>query len=119
MSKLCDAANCARVALDKVVCDAVAVSALDFYAQVVQFIKDNTGLDVAVIFQAIAALAVLCWVQEWLLEIIRFLCRVPRFIKNLFCGKINLCILNCNKSKSCSKSSSSSSSSSSTSSFDY
>lgn len=121
MSNLCAAADCAKNALNKVVCEAVAVAALDFYAQVVEFIKQQTGVDPLIVFQAIAALAVLCWIQEWILELINLIAKVPRFIKNLFCGKLDLCLLNCGPKPRPEHSSSTttSRSSSTSSSFDY
>lgn len=122
MSNLCAAADCAKNALNKVVCEAVAVAALDFYAQVVEFIKQQTGVDPLIVFQAIAALAVLCWIQEWILELIDLVTIFPRFIKNLFCGKLDLCLLNCGpkpRPEPKHSSTSSSRSSSTSSSFDY
>ena len=99
MSKICRAVSCVREVLDKSVCDAVAGAALDFYAQVIEFIKTNVGFDITVLFKVLAVLALVCWIQEWLLELVKFALGIPRFIKNLFCGKFSLCLFdNCNAS---------------------
>lgn len=100
MPNLCNAAACAKLALDKIVCEAVSSSALDFYTQVVEFLRNTLCIDLTMFFQLIAMLAVICWVQNWLIEIIHFVCRIPRVLKNLFCGKFNLCLLDCDNSKS-------------------
>ena len=99
MPNLCNAATCAKLALDKVVCEAVAAAALNFYAQIVDFLRNTLCFDFAIFFKVIAFLAVVCWVQNWLLEIIKFICNIPRVIKNLFCGKFNLCVLDCDRSE--------------------
>ena len=98
MSNLCNVATCAKVVLDKVVCDAVASASLNFYAQIVDFLRNTLCIDITIFFQVIAILAVICWIQTWLLEIIQFLCKIPTVIKNLFCGKFNLCLLDCDAS---------------------
>lgn len=115
MSNLCNAATCAKLALDKVVCDAVASAVLNFYAQIVDFLRNTVNIDFSLFFKVIALLAVICWIQKWLLEIIKFICKIPKILKKFFCGKFNLCLLDCNsdsdsdtKTKSKSKSSSSS-----------
>ena len=105
MPNLCNAATCAKLALDKVVCEAVAAAALNFYAQIVDFLRNTLCFDFAIFFKVIAFLAVVCWVQNWLLEIIKFICNIPRVIKNLFCGKFNLCLLDCDNSRSSRRSS--------------
>jgi hypothetical protein len=98
MSNLCNAAACAKIALDKVVCDAVASAALDFYAKAVEFLRSHLCIDLNVFFQLIAVLAVICWIQNWLLEIIKFVCKIPKVIKELFCGNFNFCLLDCDES---------------------
>jgi hypothetical protein len=95
MPNLCNAATCAKLALDKVICDAVATAALNFYTQIVSFLRDTICLDLTMFFQVIALLAVICWIQNWLIEVVKFICHIPRVIKNLFCGKFNLCLLDC------------------------
>lgn len=100
MPNLCNAATCAKFALNKAVCDAVASAALNFYSQIVEFIRNTLCFDISILFQVIAVLAVICWVQEWLLEIIKFICKIPKIIKNLFCGKFNLCLLDCDSEHS-------------------
>lgn len=100
MSNLCNAASCAKVALDKIVCDAIASSALDYYAQVVELLRSTVGIDITAFFQLVAFLAVLCWVQKWLVEIFNLVCRLPKVIKNIFCGKFNICLLECDDEKS-------------------
>lgn len=100
MTNLCIAATCAKVALDKIVCDAIATSALDYYAQVVELLRSTVGIDINTFFQLVAFLAVLCWVQKWFVEIIALVCRLPKVIKNIFCGKFNLCLLECDGEES-------------------
>ncbi len=95
MSKLCNAAACAKDALDKVVCDAVAASALQFYARAVEFLRNTLCVDITKFFQLIALLAVVCWIQQWLQEIIAFICNIPTVIRNLFSGNFSLCLLPC------------------------
>jgi hypothetical protein len=99
MPNLCNAAACAKLALDKVVCDAVSNAALNFYTQVVEFLRNTLCIDLTVFFQLIAMLAVICWIQNWLIEIIHFICRIPKVLKNLFCGNFNLCLLDCDGSE--------------------
>ena len=99
MPNLCNAATCAKLALDKVVCEAVAAAALNFYAQIVDFLRNTLCFDFSIFFQIVAFLAVICWVQNWLSEIINFICKIPTVIKNLFCGKFNLCLLDCDRSE--------------------
>ena len=95
---VCDTATYAKTALNKAVLDVVATSAIEFYADVVKFIRKYTGFDITLFLKIIAIMTVLCWFQSWLLEFINFICRIPKFIKNLFSGKVSLCFLNC-KSK--------------------
>ena len=92
MSPICVAADCAKVVLDKLVCEAVAASTLSFFAKIVDYLKNTLCFDINVLFEAIAILAVLCWIQSWVTEIIRFLLKIPKIIKNLFCGKFSLCL---------------------------
>lgn len=104
--KICQLASCATSALDKSVCAVVSVAALEQYANIVNLIKQYTSIDVNEFFGYIALLAVLCWVSQWLEEIINFMCKtIPKFVKNLLCGKFSLCLLNCDKSSESSKSS--------------
>ena len=100
MSNLCNAAACAKNALDKVVCEAVSSATLNIYAQIVDFFRNTLSIDFTLLFQLIALLSVICWIQTWLVEIINLICKIPKFIKHLLCGKINFCLLNCNETKS-------------------
>jgi len=110
-NKICQLANCATNALDKSVCSIVSVAALEQYNCVVEYIKKFTCIDINEFFGYIALLVLLCWVSQWLAEIINFICRtIPKFFKNLLNCKFSLCLLDCDKK--CHKSSSSSSSSS-------
>lgn len=94
--KICALASCATNAIDKAVCAIVSASALEQYAQLVEFIKTNTCFDINRFFSLIALLALLCWLSDWLHEIVRFVCHtIPKFFKNLFCGKVSLCLLDC------------------------
>lgn len=104
MSNLCNAAACAKVALDKVVCEAVTASALDFYVKIVEFLRNTICFDLTLFFQLIALLVIICWIQNWFIEIMHFICKIPKVLKNLFCGKFNLCLLNCEGSESSCKS---------------
>lgn len=107
--KICSLANIATKALDKSVASIVSVAALEQYTAVVEFINCKIGINVNDFFAYIALLAVLCWVGQWLEEIINFICKtVPKFFKNLMCGKLSLCLLDCDKSCKSSKSSKSS-----------
>jgi hypothetical protein len=114
-NKICQLASCATNALDKSVCAIVSVAALEQYNCVVEYIKNITCIDINEFFGYIALLALLCWVSQWLAEIFNFMCKtIPKFMKNLFCGKFSLCLLDCDKkcdkssksSKSCKSSSS-------------
>lgn len=111
-NKICQLARCATNALDKSVCAVVSVAALEQYSYVVGLIKQFTCIDINKFFGYIALLALLCWVSQWLADIINFICKtIPKFFKNLFCGKLSLCLLDCDKkchksSKSCKSSSS-------------
>lgn len=98
MSNLCNVASCAKLALDKVVCDAVSSAILNFYSQIIEFLRNTLCFDITIFFQVIAVLALICWIQSWLLEIIKFICRIPKIIKKLFCGNFNLCVLDCESS---------------------
>jgi hypothetical protein len=99
--KICALASCATHAIDKAVCAVVSASALEQYAQLVEFIKNATCFDINRFFALIALLALLCWLSDWLYEIIHFVCHtIPRFFKNLLCGKVSLCLLNCENSHS-------------------
>ena len=103
--QICKLAGCATRALDKSVCAVVQVAALEQYAKITKLIKVHTCFDVNEFFGLIALLAVLCWVGDLIKEIIHFVTKtVPRFFKNLLCGKISLCVLKCDKSESESKS---------------
>jgi hypothetical protein len=97
--KICALASCATNAIDKAVCAVVSASALEQYAQLVEFIKNTTCFDINRFFALIALLALLCWLSDWLYEIIHFVCHtIPRFFKNLLCGKVSLCLLDCESS---------------------
>lgn len=105
MSNLCNVSVCAKNALDKMVCDVVSSCALDFYACIIEFMRNTCYVDLNLFFKVIALLSVMCWIQVWLMEMIKFVCKIPKFIKKIFCGKFNFCFLNCDsKSKSESKS---------------
>jgi hypothetical protein len=104
--KICKLASCATKALDDSVCAVVSVAALEQYAIIVDLVKQYTCIDINEFFTYIALLAVLCWVSQWLNEIIHFLCKtIPKFLKNLMCGKFTLCLLDCGSSHSSSRSS--------------
>lgn len=119
MSNLCNASACAKLALNKVVCDTVASAALDYYAQIVDFLRNTLCIDINKFFQVIAFLTIICWIQNWLLEIVKFICKIPKVLKNIFCGKFNLCLFNCESNSSSSSSSNKSSKSKSDSTDDY
>lgn len=93
---LCNLAACATRALDKSVCAVVSVAALEQYNQLVELIKQQTCIDINQFFVCISLLAVVCWVSRWIEEMIAFMCvTFPKFIKNLLCGKLTLCIFDC------------------------
>lgn len=97
--KICQLASCATRALDKSVCAVVSVAALEQYNNIVDLVKNLTCIDINQFFGYVALLAVLCWVSQWLEEIIHFIFHtVPKFIKNLCHGKLSLCLLDCHKS---------------------
>ncbi len=99
--KICKLASCATKVLDDSVCAVVSVAALEQYAIIVDLVKQYTCIDINEFFTYIALLAVLCWVSQWLNEIIHFLCKtIPRFLKNLTCGKFSLCLLDCDSHSS-------------------
>lgn len=103
--KICQLASCATRALDKSVCAVVSVAALEQYGKIVDLVKQYTCIDINEFFGYIALLAVLCWVSQWLNEIIHFICKtIPKFFKNLMCGKFSLCLLDCDRSHKSSKS---------------
>lgn len=109
--KICKLASCATRALDESVCAVVSVAALEQYAKIVDLVKQYTCIDINEFFGYIALLAVLCWVSQWLNEIIHFICKtIPKFFKNLCRGKFSLCLLDCDNSSKSSKSTESSSS---------
>lgn len=104
--KICQLASYATQALDKSVCAIVSVAALEQYNCAVELVKKYTSIDINEFFGYIALLAVLCWVSQWLEEIIHFMLHtVPRFLSNLCHGKFSLCLLDCyrshKKSSSC------------------
>jgi hypothetical protein len=96
LSNFCFAADCAKQALNDAVCAIVSASALAQWANLVQSIKDLTCFDINRLFETIALLAVLCWISAWIAEAVIFMTKtIPRFIKNLLCGKVSLCLLDC------------------------
>lgn len=100
-SLICKAAKCANRALGKSVCRIVSVAALEHYAHIVEVIKNTLCIDINKLFGLIALLAVLCWISQWISEIINFVTKtVPQFIKNLCQGKFSLCLLDCQDSGS-------------------
>ena len=97
--KICQLASCATQALDKSVCAIVSVAALEQYNCTVELVKKYTCIDINEFFGYIALLAVLCWVSQWLEEIIHFMFHtVPKFLRNLCHGKFSLCLLDCDRS---------------------
>lgn len=103
--KICKLASCATRALDESVCAVVSVAALEQYTKIVDLVKQYTCIDINEFFGYIALLAVLCWISQWLNEIIRFVCEtIPKFFLNLCNGKFSLCLLDCDKSSKSSKS---------------
>lgn len=107
MTKFQEVAECANDALNKVVCAAVSAAALEQYGKIVHFIKSTLCFDINELFGLIALLAVLCWVSQWISEIIHFVTKtIPKFIKNLCNGKFSLCLLDCDRSRTEHKSSS-------------
>ena len=111
MSSLSNTTKCAKLTLDKIVCEAISSSVLSYYCQFVNYLRNTLNFDITIFFQVIAILSIICWVQNWLLEIIKFICKIPKIIKNILCGKFNLCILDCENSSHSAKSSKSSKSS--------
>ena len=93
MTKLANLSNCAKFALDKVVCNGVATAALDLYAALVEYLRSAFCFDVTVLLQIVAILSLICWLQCWLNEIFNFIVKLPKIIKNIFRGKLDLCIL--------------------------
>jgi len=111
MSKLCDADACVKLTLNKMVCETVSSCALDIYAYIVEFLRNTFCIDLNLFFKVIALLSVICWVQLWIVEMIKFVCKIPKIIKKMLCGKFNFCLLGCDckpvhktESESCSKS---------------
>lgn len=99
--KICKLAAVATKALDKSAAALVSVAALEQYNYVVEMVKEKTHIDINEFFTYIALLAVMCWVGHWLDEIFRFLCHtLPKFFKNLMCGKFSLCLLDCGSHES-------------------
>ena len=97
--KICKLASCATHALDRSVCAVVSVAALEQYNNLVELVKKFTCIDINEFFGYIALLAVLCWISQWLEEIIHFVFKtIPKFIKNLCHGKLSLCLLDCDRS---------------------
>ena len=92
MPKICDAAACAKFALDKAVCDAVGIAAVNFYTVVKDYIRETTCIDLSIIVKAIAVLSLVCWIQNWLVELVKAIIAIPKFVKNLFCGRFSLCV---------------------------
>lgn len=114
MSQICSVAAAGKKALDDIAAAAVSAAAVSQYAQVVEMIRNATGIDINQFFNYIAYLVVLCWVGNWLNEIFNFLLNtIPKFFKNLLRGKLNFCLLDCDNSSSASAKSSKSSASSS------
>jgi len=111
MSQICSVAAAGKKALDDIAAAAVSAAAVSQYAQVVELIRNATGIDINEFFNYIAYLVVLCWVGNWLNEIFNFILHVlPKFCRNLLKGKLNFCLLDCehSESKSCKSSNSSS-----------
>ena len=92
----CAAAACAKKSLDEAICSIISASALSQYATIVKHIKDATSFDLDAIFELIALLSVICFVGNWIQEIIRFITHsVPKFVKRLLHGKFSFCLTNC------------------------
>jgi Na+/glutamate symporter len=107
--KICKLAGIATRTLDKSIAAIVAASALEQYSRVVALVNAQTGIDINEFFAYIALLAVLCWVGQWLNEIMAFtIVTIPRFFKNLCHGKFSMCLLDCDKSHKSSESTKSS-----------
>jgi len=97
MSQICKLANVATKTLNKTVAAIVSAAALEQYATITELIKNYTCIDINQLFECIAFLAVLCWVGQWLNELVKFvLVVIPKFFKNLCAGKFSLCLLDCN-----------------------
>ena len=131
-SPVCEVAAFGKNALNESVNVIVAAAALENLKISNDIIKSYFCYDLTDFFKALAWLVVLCFVQEWFLVVIKFITKtIPRFFKNLLCGRLNLCLLDlfCEEPKpkssksskssksTCTKSSRSSSSSSSSSLF--
>ena len=87
-SKLCQLANVATATLDKYVAEIVSHAALAQYEKIVDLIKEYTCIDLNEFFVCISLLAVLCWVSQWLNDIIIFVC-VGYFNLYLFMLQLN------------------------------
>jgi len=97
-SLFCKAGACATKALNRTVCAAVSVAALEQYAKIAEMIKSCLCIDINKLFTFIACLAVLCWIGQWVAEIINFVTKtIPRFVSNLCQGKFSLCLLDCKR----------------------
>ena len=97
--KICNLAAVATKTLDKSVAAIVSVAALEQYTRITELLKQYTCIDINEFFGIIALLAVLCWVGNWLEEIIHFICvTIPKFFQNLYKGKLSLCLLDCDRS---------------------
>ena len=100
-SQICSLADCATKALNKNFCAVVSAAALDHYAKIAETIKKCLCIDINELFSVIALLAVLCWISQFITEIIHFVTRtIPNFISNLCHGKFSLCLLDCSSDKS-------------------
>ncbi len=107
--QICKVAGCATRALNKSVCAVVSAAALEQYAKISEMIKQYTCFDINHFFGLIALLAVLCWISQWIAEIIDFVTvTIPNFISNLCNGKFSLCLLDCDRSSTGSRHSESS-----------
>ena len=97
-SNICFAAGCAKKALNEAVCAVISASALEQAANIAKLIKNLTCFDITQFIQLLALFAVLCWISAWIAEAFEFIVKtIPRFIKNLLCGKVSLCLLDCER----------------------
>jgi hypothetical protein len=92
-SVLCAARDAGLTALNDQTNAAIVEATKAAYVKITDLLKAKAHIDVNKIFEIVAVIIVLCWLQNWVIAIKDLLLvRLPNAIKNACRGKVDLCI---------------------------
>ena len=67
----------------------ISTAALELFHKFVHCLKEKLHFDLCIVYQITALLILLYWIQNWLMEIIKVLLKIPKIIIKFIDSKFN------------------------------